>query len=83
MKFTVSMEIARPRERVIQHDITSGQGIHFGREIVATGMWSAAHEQLSEGGPESTHWVGPSGQRHEHGSDHQRPGDGCHNPVVG
>lgn len=45
------------REPTNLHDITSDQVIHFGREIVATGMWSAAHEQLTEGGPESTHWV--------------------------
>lgn len=114
MKFIISIEIARPRERVIQllsdpahrpqwlrglvlhepvrgedgqvgtesrvvfqsgqqsvectetitrrepanlHRITSEQVIHFEREIVATGMWNAAHEQLTENGQESTHWV--------------------------
>ena len=113
MKYTVSIEIALPRERVVQlladsahlpkwlrglvlHEPLSGmhgqvgtesrvvmqmgqqkmectetitrrepanlQGIprdsvvHFDREIVAKGMWSAARERLTEAGPERTLW---------------------------
>lgn len=37
--------------------IDPGQVVHFGREIVADGMWSAAHEQLTVAGPETTLWV--------------------------
>ena len=114
MKYTVSIEIALPRERVIQllddpahrptwlrglvlheplrgadgqvgtesrvvlrsgqrtmectetitrrepanlHEIPPDRIVHFEREIVAEGMWSAAREQFTETGPESTLWV--------------------------
>lgn len=114
MKYTVSIEIALPRERVVQlladpvhrpkwlrglvlheplcgvdgqvgtesrvvfqsgrrtmactetvtrrepenlHGIPSDRVVHFEREIVAGGMWSAAREQFTETGPESTLWV--------------------------
>jgi hypothetical protein len=114
MKYTVSIEIALPRERVVQlladsahlpkwlrglvlheplngmhgqvgtesrvvlqvgqqkmechetitrrepadlHGIPSDSVVHFEREIVAKGMWSAARERLTEAGPETTLWV--------------------------
>jgi hypothetical protein len=114
MKYTVSIEIALPRERVVQlltdsahlpkwlrglvlHEPLSGMHgqvgtesrvvmqmgqqkmegtetitrrepanlhgiprdgvVHFDREIVARGMWSAARERLTEAGPEATLWV--------------------------
>jgi len=31
--------------------------VHFDREIVAKGMWSAARERLTEAGPETTLWA--------------------------
>ena len=114
MKYTVSIEIALPRERVVQlladpahmpkwlrglvlheplngmhgqvgtksrvvmqagqqkiegtetitrrepadlHGIPRDGVVHFDREIVAKGMWSAARERLTEAGPETTLWV--------------------------
>jgi hypothetical protein len=114
MKYTVSMEIALPRERVVQlladpahlpswlrglvlHEPLSGvhgqagtksrvvlqmgqqkmectetitrrepadlpgiarEGVvHFDREIVAKGMWSAVRDRFTETGPEATLWV--------------------------
>ena len=114
MKYTVSMEIALPRERVVRlladpaqmpkwlrglvlheplsgvhgqvgtksrvvmqmgqqtmectetitrlepadlHGIGSEGVVHFEREIVGKGMWSAARERLTAAGPETTLWV--------------------------
>jgi hypothetical protein len=114
MKLTVSIEIALPRERVVQlladpahipkwlrglvlheplngmhgqvgtesrvvmrmgrqtmelketitrlepadlHGIPRDSVVHFEREIVAKGMWSAARERLTEAGPETTLWA--------------------------
>ena len=31
--------------------------VHYDREIVAEGMWSAARERLTEAGPDTTLWV--------------------------
>lgn len=45
------------REPANLHGISSDRVIHFEREIVADGMWSAAREQLTEPGPETTLWV--------------------------
>ena len=113
MKYTVSIEIALPRERVVQlladsehlpkwlrglvlheplsgmhgqvgtesrvvmqtggqkmegtetitrrepanlHGIPGDSVVHFDREIVAEGMWSAARDRLTEAGPETTLW---------------------------
>ncbi|MEU9702284.1 SRPBCC family protein [Streptomyces sp. NPDC047981] len=113
MKYTVSIEIAQPRERVVQlladpaqlpkwlrglvlHEPLSGEHgqlgttsrvvlqmgrrkfectetitrrepedlreisavsvVHFDREIVGEGMWSAVRDRLTEGGPETTLW---------------------------
>ena len=114
MKYTISIEIAQPRERVVQlladtahlpkwlrglvlheplngmhgqvgtesrvvlqmgqqtmeatetitrrepanlHGIPRDSVVHFEREIIAKGMWSAAREQFTEAGPDSTLWV--------------------------
>ena len=114
MKYTVSMEIALPRERVAQlladpehlpkwlrglvlheplngghgqvgtksrvvmqmgqqkiectetitrrepanlHGIPRDTIVHFERELVAKGMWSATRDRLTEAGPETTLWV--------------------------
>src|ERR671921_47432 len=94
MKYTVSIEIALPRERVAQlladsahlpkwlrvvmqmgqqemectetitrrepadlHGIPGDSVVHFDREIVAKGMWSAVRDRLTEAGPETTLWA--------------------------
>ncbi len=114
MKYTVSIEIALPRERVVQlladpahlpkwlrglvlheplngghgqvgtesrvvmqmgrqkmegtetitrrepadlHGIPRDSVVHFDREIVAEGMWSAARDRLTEAGPGTTLWA--------------------------
>jgi carbon monoxide dehydrogenase subunit G len=114
MKYTVSIEIALPRERVVQlladpeqmpkwlrglvlheplsgthgevgtesrvvlqmgkqtmeltetitrrepanlHGLPRDSVVHFDREIVAEGMWSAARDRLTGAGPETTLWV--------------------------
>ncbi len=114
MKYTVSIEIALPRERVVQlladpahipkwlrglvlhepvsgihgqvgaesrvvlqtgqqtmeltetitrrepadlHGIPSDSVVHYDREIVAEGMWSAARERFTEAGPGTTLWA--------------------------
>ena len=44
------------REPVDLHGIPSDSVVHFEREIVAKGMWSAARERLTEAGPEATLW---------------------------
>ncbi len=49
------------REPANLHGISSDRVIHFEREIVADGMWSATREQLTEAGPESTLWVSENG----------------------
>ena len=109
MKYTVSIEIALPRERVVQlladqaqlpkwlrglvvheplsgvhgqvgtksrvvlrtgqqefeatetitryeHESDKNGVVHYEREIVGNGMWSAARERLTEAGPETTLW---------------------------
>ena len=38
------------------HEIPTDSVVHFDREIVAEGMWSAARERLTEAGPETTLW---------------------------
>jgi hypothetical protein len=44
------------REPLDLHGIPKGSVVHFEREIVAKGMWSAARERLSETGPQTTLW---------------------------
>ena len=45
------------REPVDLHGIPRESVVHFEREIVGKGMWSAARERLTETGPETTLWV--------------------------
>ena len=45
------------REPADLHRIPRDSVVHFDREIVAAGMWSAARDRLTEAGPETTLWV--------------------------
>ena len=45
------------REPVDLHGIPRERVVHFEREIVTKGMWSAVRDRLSESGPETTLWV--------------------------
>ncbi len=45
------------REPANLHGITRDSVVHFDREIVAKGMWSAARDRLTEAGPGTTRWV--------------------------
>jgi hypothetical protein len=51
------------REPVDLHGIPSGGIVHFDREIVTKGMWSAVRERLIEAGPETTLWESESEYR--------------------
>ena len=55
-KFEGTETITR-REPVDLHGIASDEVVHFEREIVGNGMWSAAREHLTEAGPGTTLWV--------------------------
>src|SRR6185312_2669237 len=44
------------REPASLHGVPRDSVVHFDREIVAKGMWSAARERLREIGPETTLW---------------------------
>ncbi|MDD7918735.1 SRPBCC family protein [Actinomycetospora callitridis] len=44
------------REPADLHGIPRDSVVHFDREIVTEGMWSAARERLTEAGPETTLW---------------------------
>jgi len=54
-KFEATETITR-REPADLRDIPAGSVVHFEREIVGGGMWSAARERLTEAGPETTLW---------------------------
>lgn len=43
--------------------IPSGSVVHFDREIVGKGMWSAVRERLTEAGPDATLWASESEYR--------------------
>ncbi|HSK57640.1 MAG TPA: SRPBCC family protein [Actinomycetospora sp.] len=45
------------REPANLHGIPRDSVVHFDREIVAQGMWSAARERLTEAGPGTTLWA--------------------------
>lgn len=55
-KFECTETITR-REPADLHGIPRESVVHFDREIVAKGMWSAVRERLTEAGPETTLWV--------------------------
>ncbi len=51
------------REPANLHGIPRDSVVHFDREIVAKGMWSAVRERLFEAGPETTLWESESEYR--------------------
>ncbi len=51
------------RDPVDLHGIPRDGVVHFDREIVVKGMWSAVRERLTETGPETTLWVSESEYR--------------------
>jgi hypothetical protein len=51
------------REPVDLHGIPRGSVVHFDREIVGEGMWSAVRDRLSEAGPQTTLWQSESEYR--------------------
>ncbi|MEV6243206.1 SRPBCC family protein [Lentzea sp. NPDC051838] len=55
-KFEATETITR-REPADLHEIPAASVVHFEREIVGKGMWSAAREQFTEAGPDTTLWV--------------------------
>jgi hypothetical protein len=55
-KFEAIETITR-REPADLRSIPKGSVVHFEREIVGEGMWSAARERLTEAGPDRTLWV--------------------------
>lgn len=55
-KFEAVETITR-REPADLRSIPKGSVVHFEREIVTEGMWSAARERLTEAGPNTTLWV--------------------------
>lgn len=50
------IETITRREPVSLYGIPRDSVVHFEREIVAPGMWSATRDQLTEAGPEATRW---------------------------
>jgi hypothetical protein len=50
-------EIITRREPANLHGIPKDSVVHFDREIVAEGMWSAVRDRLTEAGPETTLWA--------------------------
>ncbi|MEV6371294.1 SRPBCC family protein [Micromonospora musae] len=61
-KFEGTETITR-REPVDLHGIPRGSVVHFDREIVGEGMWSAVRERLTEAGPQTTLWESESEYR--------------------
>ncbi|WP_433696758.1 SRPBCC family protein [Nocardiopsis sp. CA-288880] len=51
------------REPADLREIPRGQVVHFDREIVGGGMWSAVRDRLTEVGPETTLWASESEYR--------------------
>jgi hypothetical protein len=51
------------REPLELHAIPAGSVVHFDREIVGGGMWSAVRDRLTETGPETTLWQSESEYR--------------------
>jgi hypothetical protein len=50
------IETITRREPVDLQEIPRESVVHFEREIVGEGMWSAARERLTEAGPQTTLW---------------------------
>src|SRR5918995_1950493 len=55
-KFEGTETITR-REPADLRGIPKGSVVHYEREIVGEGMWSAARERLTEASPDTTLWV--------------------------
>jgi hypothetical protein len=53
---TEATETVTRREPEDLHEIPADGVVHYEREIVAEGMWSAARERLTETGPATTLW---------------------------
>lgn len=51
------------REPADLHGIPKGSVVHFDREIVGAGMWSAVRDRLTEAGPDATLWESESEYR--------------------
>ena len=49
-------ETVTRREPADLHGIPRDSTVHFERELVSEGMWSAARERLTEAGPQATLW---------------------------
>lgn len=64
-KEMVLIETITRREPKDLQDVPPDRAVYFERDIVADGMWSAAREQLSESGPDSTLWVNENEFRFE------------------
>jgi hypothetical protein len=58
-----AIETITRREPADLHEIPKGSVVHFDREIVAEGMWSAVRERLTEASPGTTLWVSESEYR--------------------
>lgn len=54
-RFEATETITR-REPAELHRIPAGSVVHFDREIVGAGMWSAVRDRLTEAGPDRTRW---------------------------
>ena len=65
MKYTVSIQIETitRRDPADLREIPRDSVVHFDREIVTKGMWSAARERLTEASPDTTLWVSESEYR--------------------
>jgi hypothetical protein len=61
-KIEASETITR-REPVELHEIPKGSVVHFDREIVSKGMWSAVRDRLTEASAGTTLWVSESEYR--------------------
>jgi hypothetical protein len=61
-KFEGTETITR-REPADLHRIPKGSVVHFEREIVGEGMWSAVRDRFSEAGPQTTLWQSESEYR--------------------
>ena len=57
------IETITRREPADLRGIPHGSVVHFERELVGGGMWSATHDRLTEAGPETTLWVSESEYR--------------------
>lgn len=61
-KFEATETITR-REPADLCGISNGSAVHFEREIVGEGMWSAVCDRLTEAGPDTTLWLQESEYR--------------------